>query len=61
MVTIWDRIRALPEEKKLSQGDFEKRTGLLYLPCRKLSYSSIDRNAGEVGPGVGTATLSTVL
>ena len=27
MVTIGDRIRALREEKKLSQGDFEKRTG----------------------------------
>lgn len=29
MVLIGDRIRALREEKKLSQGDIEKRTGLL--------------------------------
>lgn len=29
MVTLGDRIRALREEKKLSQGDVEKRTGLL--------------------------------
>src|SRR5258707_4832956 len=31
---IGDRLRALPEEKKLSQGDIEKRTGLLrcYIP-----------------------------
>ena len=29
MVMIGDRIRALREEKKLSQGDIEKRTGLL--------------------------------
>ena len=26
---IGDRLRALREEKKLSQGDIEKRTGLL--------------------------------
>ena len=31
---IGDRLRALREEKKLSQGDIEKRTGLLrcYIP-----------------------------
>jgi len=29
MANIGDRIRALREEKKLSQGDIEKRTGLL--------------------------------
>jgi transcriptional regulator with XRE-family HTH domain len=28
-VVIGDRLRALREEKKLSQGDIEKRTGLL--------------------------------
>jgi transcriptional regulator with XRE-family HTH domain len=28
-VIIGDRLRALREEKKLSQGDIEKRTGLL--------------------------------
>ncbi len=28
---IGDRLRALREEKKLSQGDIEKRTGLLAL------------------------------
>src|SRR5947199_1245946 len=28
-MTIGDRLRALREEKKLSQGDIEKRTGLL--------------------------------
>src|SRR2546423_14366938 len=27
---IGDRLRALREEKKLSQGDIEKRTGLLW-------------------------------
>jgi transcriptional regulator with XRE-family HTH domain len=26
---IGDRLRTLPEEKELSQGDIEKRTGLL--------------------------------
>ena len=26
---VGDRLRALREEKKLSQGDIEKRTGLL--------------------------------
>jgi transcriptional regulator with XRE-family HTH domain len=30
-MVIGDRLRALPEEKKLSQSDVEKRTGLL--PC----------------------------
>jgi len=29
MANVGDRIRALREEKKLSQGDIEKRTGLL--------------------------------
>jgi len=29
MMIIGDRLRALREEKKLSQGDIEKRTGLL--------------------------------
>ncbi len=28
-MVIADRLRALREEKKLSQGDIEKRTGLL--------------------------------
>jgi transcriptional regulator with XRE-family HTH domain len=28
-MVIGDRLRALPEEKKLSQGDIEKRTGLI--------------------------------
>jgi transcriptional regulator with XRE-family HTH domain len=28
-MVICDRLRALREEKKLSQGDIEKRTGLL--------------------------------
>ena len=29
MIIIGDRLRALREEKKLSQGDIEKRTGLV--------------------------------
>jgi transcriptional regulator with XRE-family HTH domain len=28
-MVIWDRLRQLREEKKLSQGDIEKKTGLL--------------------------------
>jgi len=42
-MVIADRLRALREEKQLSQGDIEKRTGLLRcynLPCRERAYGS---------------------
>src|SRR5260370_40622453 len=63
MVTIGDRVRVLREEKKLSPGRRRKAHGLavlLYLPCRKLSNGSFDRDAGEVGPGVEIANVSAV-
>ena len=46
-MVIGDRLRALREEKKLSQGDIEKRTGLLR--C----YISRVEN-GHTVPSVGT-------
>jgi len=46
-MVICDRLRALREEKKLSQGDIEKRTGLLR--C----YISRVEN-GHTVPTVGT-------
>jgi transcriptional regulator with XRE-family HTH domain len=59
-MVICDRLRALREEKNLSQGDIEKRTGLLR------SYISRVEN-GHTGPSTakgpwlrGSAVLSKV-
>jgi transcriptional regulator with XRE-family HTH domain len=41
-MVIGDRLKELRESKELSQGDIEKRTGLLrcyIIPCRKRTYS----------------------
>jgi transcriptional regulator with XRE-family HTH domain len=52
---IGDRIRTMREEKKLSQGDIEKRTGLLRCYISRvenghtqsaLSLGRVDRNQG---------------
>jgi hypothetical protein len=49
-MVIGDKLRALREEKKLSQGDIEKRTGLLpvlHLPRREWAYRTSHRDPGK--------------
>ena len=48
---IGDRLRVLREQKQFSQGEIEKRTGLLrllYLPRRKRAYRAGRRNSGKI-------------
>ena len=47
---IGHRIRAFRDEKKLSQGEIEKRWALarLCVVGRKWSHNSFHRNAGEI-------------
>lgn len=47
MMIISDRLRQLQEEKKLSQGDIEKRTGLL-----RCYISRVEK--GHTGPAIET-------
>jgi transcriptional regulator with XRE-family HTH domain len=51
-MVIGHRLKELRESKKLSQGDIEKRTGLLrwlHFPGREWPYGSSRRNVGEAG------------
>jgi transcriptional regulator with XRE-family HTH domain len=52
-MVICDRLRALREEKKLSQGDIEKRTGLLrcYIARGERPHGSHSGDIGEDGSG----------
>jgi transcriptional regulator with XRE-family HTH domain len=52
---IGERLRALREEKHMSQGHIEKRTGLLrcYISrVEKRSHCAINRNVGEDEPRI---------
>ena len=61
---IGDRLRELREEKKLSQGDIEKRTraaALLHLAGRERAHASGHRDIGEVSASLGSAPLPVFL
>ena len=59
-----DRLRAMREEKKLSQGDIEQRTGLLRCYISRVENGhtvSGHRDLGKDGSGARNPSLSTVL
>jgi transcriptional regulator with XRE-family HTH domain len=61
---IGDRLRELREEKKLSQGDVEKRTGLLRCYISHVENGHpvpARRNLGKAGSRIRGPTLSTLL
>jgi transcriptional regulator with XRE-family HTH domain len=64
-MVIGDRLRQLCEAKSLSQGDIEKRTGLLRCYISRVENGhtgpAVDgrRNTGKNGPGAGTSALPT--
>ena len=61
---IGDRLRAFREEKKLSQGDIEKRTGLFRCYISRVenghTVPAIE-TIGEVRPGTRSPALPTLL
>ena len=63
-MVIADRLRALREEKQLSQGDIEKRTGLLrcYISRVENGHNGPGhRNSGENGPRNGNSHVPAFL
>ena len=64
MLMIVERLRALRERKNLSQGDIEKRTGLLrcYISrVEKWPHRSDHQDTAENGRSIGTAALSSLV
>jgi transcriptional regulator with XRE-family HTH domain len=63
-VIIGDRLREMREEKKLSQGDIEKRTGLLRCYISRVenghTIPAIE-TLEKAGSGVGSPALSAFL
>jgi hypothetical protein len=60
---ICDRLRALREEKKLSQGDIENRTGLLRGYISRVEngpHGSHSGDAGEDGSRARSAAVGTM-
>lgn len=61
---IGDKLRAIREAKKLSQGDVEHRTGLLRAYVSRVENGHTVpgcRDAGEVCAGAGSADVPAVL
>lgn len=63
-MVIGDQLRAFREVRNLSQGDIEKRTGLLRCYISRVENGhtvSFNRNLGKMRAGSGDATLSPLL
>ena len=61
---IGERLRVLRESKNLSQGEVEKRTGLLpllHVACRERSHCPLGRDTGKIRAGARNSDLSFVL
>jgi hypothetical protein len=63
-MVIGDRLRELREAKKLSQGDIEKRTGLLrcyIFEGRERPHGAGDRDARKIGASFRDPAVSEIV
>jgi transcriptional regulator with XRE-family HTH domain len=58
---ICDRLRTLREEKKLSQGDIENRTGLLRCCIWRVENGHTVPTVETLGTGARSATIQSFL
>jgi transcriptional regulator with XRE-family HTH domain len=59
-MVIGEKLKTLRAQKNLSQGDIEKRTGLLRcynFKNREWAHRPLRGNSGEDGPSVGSADV----